>query len=79
MLYRNETSDNRIPGHFFFSHHLLDAYEGRTYAEYLWGEKQGKKYWEVPPIFCRLIPSSGQEQSCNSEEEYKAFVARYTE
>src|SRR5262252_7431932 len=33
---------------------LLDAYEGRTYAEYAWGPTDSNKSWQVRP-YCRLI------------------------
>jgi len=62
----------------FIYHYLADAYERRKYAEYTWASKD-KKYWEVPPMTCKLIPSSASEQICKSEDEYKAFVATYVE
>ena len=58
---------------------LLDAYERRDYAEYMWVPDKVKKFWEVPPAECLLIPSSGSQQICKSEEEFKEFVAHYME
>ncbi len=58
---------------------LFDAYEQREYAEYDWLPVKDKKYWEVPPINCKLIPASGDERICKSEDEYKAYVATYME
>jgi len=58
---------------------LLDAYEQRGYAEYMWMADKVKKFWEVPPVDCRLTPTSTDERVCKSEEEYKAFVATYME
>lgn len=58
---------------------LFDAVERRVYAEYGWMSSKTKKYWEVPPWNCRLTPSSANEQPCKSEDEYKAFVAKYIE
>lgn len=58
---------------------LLDAYEQRSYAYYMWMADKGKKYWEVPPVICALTPLSEDESSCNSEGEYNTFVARYME
>ena len=52
---------------------LFDAYEQRGYGEYT------KKYGEASPTICKLFPSSADESLCTSEEEYKAFVARYME
>jgi hypothetical protein len=58
---------------------LFDAYENRDYAEYMWIPREGKKYWEVALISCRLFPSSGNERFCKSEAEYDDFVAAYME
>jgi hypothetical protein len=62
-----------------FNRFLADAYERRVYADYMWNSRKDKKYWEVPPIICKLIASSASEQICKSEDEYKAFVATYIE
>jgi hypothetical protein len=58
---------------------LFDAYENRPFAEYDWMPQNDKKFWEVPPVVCRLTASSTDERSCKSEDEYKAFVAGYME
>jgi hypothetical protein len=63
----------------FESKFLFDAYENRPFAEYDWMPQKGKKFWEVPPVVCKLMPSSTDEQNCKSEDEYKAFVAGYME
>jgi hypothetical protein len=56
---------------------LLDAYENRTYAEYMWAPNSGKKYWEVPPIICHLVASYDKQTTCHSEDEFNAFVVPY--
>ena len=58
---------------------VSDAVEGRMYALYLWVEKPGKKYWEVPPVQCQLIPSQKEKRDCTSDEEYSAFAASLME
>lgn len=58
---------------------LLDAFEQRGYAEYVWMPRGDKKYWEVPPMVCKLIPTQVSEQACKSGEEYKMFVSHYME
>jgi hypothetical protein len=55
---------------------LLDAYEGRTYAEFAWGPTESSKYGEVRP-YCRLMASRGDQSNCRSEAEFDAFVNRY--
>lgn len=57
---------------------LLDAYDGRTYAEYAWGPAQDKNYWDVHP-YCRLTPSNNDQTSCNSEAEFNTFIKNYME
>jgi hypothetical protein len=59
--------------------YLTDAYERRIYANYQWISRPNKKYWEVPPSTCELIPSLKEKRHCNSREEFDAFVADYME
>ena len=58
---------------------LLDAYEQRLYAAYRWTASPTKKYWEVPPQTCEIIPSFKDKRNCTSVEEYEAFVTPYLE
>ena len=55
---------------------LLDAYEGRTYAEFAWGPTESSRYAEAQP-YCRLMASSDDQSNCHSEAEFNAFVDRY--
>jgi len=73
------TNMTTSPGTQFTNRILLDAFEQREYAEYTWMSRKDKKYWEVPPTVCKLIESSTSEQICKSEDDYKAFVAKYVE
>jgi hypothetical protein len=61
------------------SKNLFDAIERRAYGAYLWTTREGKKYWEVPPVSCELTPTHGETQYCKSEDEFNAFVAKYME
>jgi hypothetical protein len=58
---------------------LMDAFERRVFAQYGWGSRENKKYWEVPPDTCDLTPTSKDETHCSSKDEYDAFVAKYME
>jgi hypothetical protein len=58
---------------------LPDAYEGRVYATYFWVSDKVKKYWEVPPRECTLIPSFSSKRYCETTEEFDEFVAEYLE
>jgi hypothetical protein len=55
---------------------LLDAYEGRTYAEFAWGPTESSKSAEVRP-YCRLMASSDDQSNCHSEAEFNTFVDGY--
>jgi len=59
--------------------YLSDAYERRIYASYIWNSHPTKKYWEVPPSTCELVPSLRNKKTCTSREEFDAFVADYME
>jgi hypothetical protein len=56
---------------------LSDAYERRGYASYVWQSNPGKKYWEVSPSGCELIPTLAEQRTCSSREEFDAFVSPY--
>jgi hypothetical protein len=58
---------------------LVDAYERHLYASYIWITSPPKKYWEVPPTECELIPASQKKKICTSRDEFDAFVAGYLE
>jgi hypothetical protein len=58
---------------------LMDAYERRLYANYLWISRKDKKYWEVPSMQCELVPSLRNKRNCTTREEFDAFVAEYIE
>ncbi len=58
---------------------LMDAYEQREYANYVWLPREGKKYWEVPPFECTFKPLGLPEQRCSSVDEYLSFTRQYLE
>jgi hypothetical protein len=45
----------------------------------MWSPREGKKYWEVPPIMCELAASYKQKTYCKTQDEFDAFVASYME
>ena len=55
---------------------LLDAYGGRTYAEFAWGPTESSKSAEVRP-YCRLMTSRDDQSNCHSEAEFNTFVDGY--
>ena len=59
--------------------YVRDANERRQYATYLWMSREGKKYWEVPPMACELAPSLREKRFCKTREEFDEFAAPYME
>jgi hypothetical protein len=59
--------------------YVMDANERRQYATYVWMSRDGKKYWEVPPMACELTPSLRERRFCKTREEFDEFAAPYTE
>lgn len=57
---------------------VMDAFEGRGYAEYSWKSDTTKKYWEVAPFVCKVTTlSGGQEVYCKSTEEFDELVKQF--
>jgi hypothetical protein len=54
-----------------------DAFEGKEYAEYLWISTQGKRYWEVKPVTCKVTLLSGDETTCTSQKEFEQLIEVY--
>jgi hypothetical protein len=59
--------------------YVTDANERRQYATYFWISREGKKYWEVPPMSCELTPSLREKSFCKTREEFDEFAAPYME
>jgi hypothetical protein len=59
--------------------YVIDANERRQYATYVWMSRDGKKYWEVPPMACELNPSLREKRPCKTRDEFDEFVALYME
>lgn len=69
-------------GGIFVSKTVVDAFEGRVYATYIWNNNTKKKYWEVAPLKCSVTLLSGEEKLCNSEdgpEGFNGLVKQYME
>jgi len=56
---------------------VSDAYEGTVFATYAWHSDKVKKYWEMPPVECKVTLSSGDEEVCTSSEEFDKMVKVY--
>ena len=59
--------------------YVMDANERRQYATYVWMSREGKKYWEVPPMACELTPSLREKRFCKTREEFDEFAEPYME
>jgi hypothetical protein len=58
---------------------VVDAFENKEYATYLWHSVVDKKYWEVPPVKCNVQAASGAEQACKSVDEFTKLIKAYME
>ncbi len=56
---------------------LVDAFEGKEYGSYIWETQRGKKYWEVPPLECKVTLLSGEETRCQTSDEFDRLVKQY--
>ena len=63
----------------FVNQSVIDAYEQKVFATFMWKGQAGKKYWEVAPVICKAMPDTNNERICNSEKEYKEFVKNFME
>ena len=60
-----------------FADTIEDAFEGRVYANYMWMNLEGKKFWEVTPTTCSVKPRKQDEITCKTEEEFDSLVDKY--
>jgi hypothetical protein len=58
---------------------VMDAYEGKVFADYYWINTQGKKYWEVKPFTCKVTMLNGEDRVCDSQDEFDSLVKQYME
>lgn len=58
---------------------IMDAFEGKGYAEYYWSNPQSKPGWEVKPTVCTVTLLSGEDQNCESVEEFEQLIKVYME
>jgi hypothetical protein len=56
---------------------VYDAFGGRVYANYIWINSQGKKYWEVAPTECDISIPGKPEQQCKSDTEFDELTEQY--
>jgi hypothetical protein len=61
------------------SRNVSDAYEGKSYAEYMFISDKVKKYWEVKPFICRATLLTGESQQCQSTDEFDELIKVYME
>ena len=59
--------------------YVMDANERRLYAVFVWMSREGKKYWDVPPLTCELSPSLREKRFCKTREEFDEFAGAYME
>jgi len=75
-----ETEQNWVPGgadRWWNYKFVTDAYEGKDFGSYAWLSDKVKKYWEVPPVACKVTLPSGDDKSCKSSEEFDYLIKVY--
>lgn len=60
----------------FSNKSLSDAFEGRSYAEYMWHTVKDKKYWEAAPSICKVTLPSGEDTFCRSDVEFDDLIKK---
>ncbi|MDP9262974.1 MAG: hypothetical protein M3O85_01490 [Acidobacteriota bacterium] len=75
----DNTDAKTAPGTIWDNTTVLDAFEEKPYAQYMWHTEKDKKYWEVAPFMCKVTIPSGEEKICHSSEEFDALVKYYME
>lgn len=56
---------------------VLDAFEGRVYAGYIWTNPQHKNYSEVAPMECDITIPGKDKILCKSSDEFNALTEKY--
>lgn len=58
---------------------LTDAFEGKSYGDYFWINKDGKQYYEVKPFVCKVVLPNGEDRVCGSQQEFETLIKAYME
>ncbi len=56
---------------------LVDAYERRGYASYMWIDRNNLP--DTIPFLCTLTPTHDETKTCTTRAEFDAYVAGYME
>lgn len=56
---------------------VFDAFERRVFANYIWVNNSGKKYWEVKPLECDVHPQQQAIIYCQSSDEFDELVEKW--
>jgi hypothetical protein len=74
-----DTDAKTVRGTIVTSKTISDAFEGKVYANYIWSTQKNKKYWEVPPLQCKVTLLSGEEKVCHSSDEFDGLAKQFME
>jgi hypothetical protein len=56
---------------------VVDAFEGRGYANYIWINSQKKQAYEVAPMDCEINLPGKDALHCKSSEEFDELTEKY--
>jgi hypothetical protein len=74
-----QTDTKTSSSHIWMSKNVSDAFERKEYGDYMWRSDKVKKYWEVPPVICKVMLPSGEEKFCHSTDEVDTLIKQYME
>jgi hypothetical protein len=78
MLIEN-TDAKTTPGAIYTNRGLYDAFERKSFGEYMRSTADGKKYWEAKPFVCNVTQPSGESVTCKSPDEFDELIKIYME
>jgi hypothetical protein len=61
------------------SRSVIDAYEGKEYAGYMFVGVAGKKYEDTKPFDCYVLAAAGEKTYCKNGEEFDEMVKPFME
>jgi len=72
-----DTDAKPASGTIYVNDQVLDAFERKVYAMYLWRGEKAERFWEVPPLQCKVAMITREEKECHSRMEFDTLVKQY--
>lgn len=72
----NSTMYYGKPAH---SKNVVDAFEGKVFANYFWLNSENKQFYEVKPMECKVTLPTGEDVDCKTDTEFDELIKVYME